>query len=336
MMRLLPYAGAVVLAFGISLVDAATASPLPSWSDGPNKQAIIDFVNAVTTEGSPDFVPPAERIATFDNDGTLWSEQPMYVQLAFALDRVRALAPQHPEWKDKEPFRSVLAGDLKGVIASGHKGIAEIVAATHSGMSAADFEAIVAAWITTAKNPKTGMLDVAMIYQPMLELIDYLKASQFRVFIVSGGGVEFMRPWTDKTYGVPKEDVIGSSIKMQYHSDPRNPAIVRLPEVNFIDDGPGKPVGIQQAIGKRPIAAFGNSDGDFEMLEWTTTGSGRRLGMIVHHDDAKREFAYDRKSDFGRLDRALDAASERDWHIISMKDDWENVYPAPSSTEARH
>jgi hypothetical protein len=316
--------------FAAGLVPAsgnATPDPLSSWAAGAAKRAITDFVAAVTTEGSPDFVLPGERIATFDNDGTLWSEQPMYVQLAFALDRVRTMAPDHPEWRDKEPFKSVLANDIKGVAASGQRGIAEIVAATHAGMTTTEFEKIVTDWIATAKNPKTGKLDEAMIFQPMLELIAYLKANGFDVFIVSGGGVEFMRPWTERTYGIPAENVIGSSIKTKYRSDAKDPAIIRLPEIDFVDDGAGKPLGIQKFIGKRPIAAFGNSDGDFEMLEWTTTGPGRRLGMIVHHDDAKREFAYDRLSEFGRLNRALDAAPQRGWHVISMKDDWSSVFP---------
>jgi len=305
----------------------AEADPLASWIDGTAKRAIVDFVATVTTEGSPDFVPPGERIATFDNDGTLWSEQPMYVQLAFALDRVKVMAPNHPEWKDTEPFKSVLSDDIKGIAATGQKGVAEIVAATHAGMSAAQFERIVTDWIATAKNPETGKLDRAMIFQPMLELIAYLKANGFDVFIVSGGGVEFMRPWTEATYGIPAENVIGSSIKMKYRSNASDPSIIRLPEVEFVDDGAGKPVGIQKFIGKRPIAAFGNSDGDFEMLEWTTTGPGRRLGMIVHHDDPRREFAYDRKSEFGRLDKALDAAPQRGWSVISMKDDWRVIFP---------
>lgn len=311
--------------------DPAAADPLPSWNDGATKKAITDFVAAVTTPGSPDFVPPPERIATFDNDGTLWSEQPMYVQLAFAIDRVHALAPDHPEWKDTEPFKSVLSGDLKGIIASGEKGVAEIVAATHAGMSTTDFASIVSGWIATAKNPKTGRPVLRMTFLPMRELIAYLKANGFDVFIASGGGVDFMRPWTEKSYGIPPQNVIGSTIDMKYRSDAKDPAIERLPHVDFVDDGAGKPVSIQRFIGRRPIAAFGNSDGDFEMLEWTTTGGGRRLGMIVHHDDAAREFAYDRKSAFGRLDRALDAAPQRGWHVISMKDDWRVVFAGPAN-----
>lgn len=306
---------------------AAQTDPLPSWNDGASKQAIVDFVTAVTTDGGPDYVAPADRIATFDNDGTLWSEQPMYVQLAFALDRVKALAPDHPEWKDTEPFRSVLAGDMQGIVASGKKGLAELLAATHTGMSTDDFERIAADWIATARNPGTGRLNTEMIYKPMVEVIDYLKANGFDVFIVSGGGIEFMRPWTERTYGIPPQNVVGSSIRLKYEETGDGPVIMRLAELNFVDDGPGKPVGIQSHIGKRPIAAFGNSDGDYQMLEWTTGGPGRRLGMIVHHDDAVREVAYDRDSHFGKLDKAMDAAPAQGWVLISMKDDWKQVFP---------
>jgi phosphoglycolate phosphatase-like HAD superfamily hydrolase len=330
-MRILVFATAVVagvagaLSFGPMAI--AQTDPLPSWNDGATKQAIVDFVTAVTADGGPDYVAPGDRIATFDNDGTLWSEQPMYVQLAFALDRVKALAPEHPEWKDTEPFKSVLAGDLEGAAASGKKGLAEIIAATHAGMSTDAFARIVSDWIATSKNPKTGKLNTAMIYKPMVEVIDYLKASGFDVFIVSGGGIEFMRPWTEQTYGIPPENVVGSSVKLQYEETDKGPVIMRLAELDFVDDGPGKPVGIQRHIGKRPIAAFGNSDGDFQMLEWTTKGPGRTLGMIVHHDDAAREFAYDRNSKFGHLDKAMDAAPGEGWILISMKDDWTQIFP---------
>jgi len=319
----------VVGAFGaISFSSAAVAQdPLPSWNDGATKTAIVEFVSAVSDEGGADFVAPADRIATFDNDGTLWAEQPMYVQLAFALDEVKAMAPDHPEWKDKEPFKSVLADDMKGVAASGKKGVEEIIAATHAGMSTADFAKTASDWIKTAKNAKTGKLNTAMIYQPMLELIDYLKANDFDVFIVSGGGIEFMRPWTEQTYGIPPENVVGSSIKLKYEVTDNGPILLREAEIDFVDDGPGKPVGIQTHIGKRPIAAFGNSDGDYQMLEWTTKGPGRTLGMIVHHDDAEREFAYDRDSHFGKLDKAMDAASSEGWVLISMKDDWKQIFP---------
>lgn len=300
---------------------------LPSWAEGDAKARILEFVAATTTKGSPDFVEPAARIAVFDNDGTLWGEQPMYVQLAFALDRVRQLAPQHPEWQTTEPFKSVLSGDMAGVAASGERGLLELVAATHAGMSAEEFEKIVSDWIEGSRHPTSGKPYTAHIFQPMVELIYYLKANQFAVFIVSGGGVEFMRPWTERVYGIPPENVVGSSIKTKYELRDGHPAITRLPEIDFIDDGPGKPVGIHKFIGRRPIAAFGNSDGDFEMLEWTTAGPGRSFGLIVHHDDAQRENAYDRDSHFGRLARGLDEASARGWTIVSIKNDWKVVYP---------
>jgi len=328
--KVISAAGTLVLG-ALLFVPAAFAAddPLPSWNEGANKQAIVDFVTAVTAEGGADFVPAGDRIATFDNDGTLWVEQPFYVQLAFALDEVKAMAPQHPEWKDTEPFKSVLAGDAEAVLATGKDGLEKIIAVTHSGMTTDQFEATVSAWIATAKNPKTGRLNTDDIYTPMVEVIDYLKANDFDVYIVSGGGIEFMRPWTLKTYGIPPENVIGSSIKLKYEVTDAGPVLMREAEIDFIDDGPGKPVGIQKFIGKRPIAAFGNSDGDFQMLQWTTTGPGRRLGMIVHHDDAVREFAYDRDSHIGKLDKALDAAPKAGWHLISMKDDWKTIFPTP-------
>ena len=276
---------------------------------------------------SPYFVPPAERIAVFDNDGTLWGEQPLYVQLAFALDRVKALAPAHPEWKDREPFASLLKGDVKGALAGGEHAIAEIVMATHAGMTTDGFDAIVRDWIATARHPKTGRPYTEMVYQPMLELLAYLRANGFRTFIVSGGGVEFMRPWTERVYGIPPEQVLGSSIRTRYEVQAGRPVIARLPEIDFIDDKAGKPVGIHKFIGRRPVLAFGNSDGDFEMLEWTTSGSGPRLGLILHHDDSAREWAYDRESSIGRLARGLDEAPKRGWRIVSMKDDWKRIYP---------
>ena len=311
----------------ISAVHAAE-DPLPSWNDGANKQAIIDFVTAVTTEGGPDFVAVDDRIATFDNDGTLWSEQPMYVQLAFALDEIKAMAPQHPEWKDEEPFKSVLAGDPSGVAASGKEGLENIIAVTHTGMTTDQFEKTVGDWIATSKNAKTGKLNTDMIFEPMVEVIDYLKANDFDVYIVSGGGIEFMRPWTERVYGIKPEFVVGSSVKLKYEVTEDGPVLMREPAIDFVDDGPGKPVGIQKFIGKRPIAAFGNSDGDYQMLQWTTTGPGKRLGMIVHHDDAAREFAYDRDSHFGKLDKAMDDAAKEGWDLISMKDDWKTIFPS--------
>ncbi|WP_412177236.1 HAD family hydrolase [Mesorhizobium sp. ZC-5] len=316
--------------FALLMTTAAAAAqpdPLPSWNDGAARKSVLEFVIAVTTDGSADYVEAADRIAVFDNDGTLWSEQPMYVQLAFALDRVKTLAPDHPEWQTTEPFKSVLAGDMKGVAASGMKGLAEIIAVTHSGITSDEFTAIASAWIASAKHPTTGKPYTSMIYQPMRELIDYLKAHDFRVFIVSGGGIEFMRPWTEATYSIPPENVVGSSIKTKYEMHDGKPAVVRLPDIDFIDDGAGKPVGINRFIGRRPIAAFGNSDGDFQMLEWTTAGEGRRFGLIVHHDDADREVAYDRDSAFGKLDKGLDEGPKRGWTIVSMKNDWKQVFP---------
>jgi phosphoglycolate phosphatase-like HAD superfamily hydrolase len=281
----------------------------------------------VTKEGGPVYVPSAERIAVFDNDGTLWSEQPMYVQLAFTLDRVKALAPQHPEWNEQAPFASVLKGDVKGVAAAGEKGLVEMMMATHAGMTADEFEKIVTDWLATAKHPKYQRPYTECVYQPMVELLAYLRASGFKTYIVSGGGIEFMRPWVEKAYGIPPEQVVGSSIKLKYELRGDNPALLRLPEVNFIDDGPGKPVGIEQHIGRRPIAAFGNSDGDYEMLRYVTSGPGARFGLIVHHTDAEREYAYDRDSHFGRLVKALDEAQDRGWTVVDMKRDWKVIFP---------
>jgi phosphoglycolate phosphatase-like HAD superfamily hydrolase len=310
------------------LAIAQTTDALPSWNAGNAKKSIIEFVEKATTPGSPSFVPPEERIATFDNDGTLWAEQPMYFQLIFALDRVKALAPQHPEWKDKEPFASLLKGDITEALAGGERAMVEIVMVTHAGMSTAEFEQIVKDWIATAKHPKTGRLYTEMVYQPMLELLAYLRANGFKTFIVSGGGIEFMRPWTEKVYGVPPEQVVGSSIKTKYEERDGKPELVRLAELNFIDDKAGKPVGINLHIGRKPIAAFGNSDGDREMLEWTQAGSGARLMMLVHHDDAEREWAYGAKSKIGAFSDSLMAeAKNNGWTLISMKNDWKSVFP---------
>jgi phosphoglycolate phosphatase-like HAD superfamily hydrolase len=306
---------------------AQAADPLPSWNDGLAKKAIVEFVGKVTKEGSPDFVPPAERIATFDNDGTLWCEQPMYFQLLFALDRVKALAPQHPEWKTKEPFASLLKGDVKGALAGGEPAIAKIIMVTHADMTTAEFEQIVKDWIATARHPKFKRPYTECVYQPMVELLAYLRANGFKTFIVSGGGIEFMRPWTEKVYGIPPEQVVGSSIKTKYEWRDGKPVLMRLPEMNFIDDKTGKPVGINSHIGRRPIAAFGNSDGDQQMLEWTQAGSGARLMMLVHHDDAVREFAYGAESKIGTFSDALRAeAKKNSWIVISMKDDWKRIF----------
>jgi len=315
----------VVLLSGLSA--QAQTDPLPSWNAGPHKQGIIDFVKAVTTPSGPKFVPQEQRIATFDNDGTLWGEMPLYVQLVFALDRVKTLAPQHPEWKTQEPFASLLKGDMKAVMAGGERSLLEILMATHAGMSTAEFEQIVKDWIATAKHPATGRLYTQMVYQPMLELLAYMRANGFKTFIVSGGGVEFMRPWTEKAYGIPPEQVIGSSIKTQFTMKDGKPVLLRLPEVNFIDDKDGKPIGINRIIGRRPIAAFGNSDGDLQMLQWTAGGPGATYCLFVHHDDAVREYAYDKNSEIGKLDLGLTAAAKNGWTLVSMKDDWKVIYP---------
>jgi len=307
--------------------QAQAADPLPSWKGGRAKQSILDFVAAVTREGSPDFVPPPERIATFDNDGTLWVEQPMYTQLAFALDRVAALAPQHPAWKDKQPFKAVRERDMKALAESGERGMLELIMATHADMTTAEFEKIVSDWLATARHPRFQRPYTELIYQPMLELLTCLRANGFQTFIVSGGGIEFMRPWTESVYGVPPERVVGSSIKTRFEMRDGTPVLFRLPQVNFIDDKAGKPAGINEHIGRRPIAAFGNSDGDLEMLQWTTLAGNRRLGLIVHHTDAEREYAYDRRSHFGRLDTTLDAAAVNGWTVVSMKDDWTEIFP---------
>jgi phosphoserine phosphatase len=303
-------AAALVGALPFTTTIARAADPLPSWNDGKAKQSIVDFVAKVTQPGTPDFVPAAERIAVFDNDGTLWAEQPMYFQFFFALDRVNALAPQHPEWKDKEPFASLLKGDVKGALAGGDRAMLEIVMATHAGMTTEEFEQIVKDWIATAKHPVTKRPITEMVYQPMLEVLACLRANGFKNFIVSGGGIEFMRPGTEKVYGIPPEQVVGNSIKTKFE----------------LRDG--KPVGIQQHIGRRPIAAFGNSDGDLQMLQYTAAGSGPRFCLYVHHTDAKREWAYDRQSHIGQLDKGLDEAAAKGWTVASMKDDWKTIYPA--------
>ncbi|MGO7668465.1 MULTISPECIES: HAD family hydrolase [Rhizobium] len=305
----------------------AQSDPLPSWNETASKSAIVSFVAKVTGQGSPDFIPEPERVAVFDNDGTLWVEQPMYTQLAFALDRVKVLAPQHPEWKETQPFKAVLEGDMKALAASGEKGLVELIMATHAGMTSSDFQKIVTDWLASARDPKFKRPYTELVYQPMVELLAYLRANGFKTFIVSGGGIEFMRPWAEKVYGVPPEQVIGSSIKTEFRMQDDTPTLYRLPEVNFIDDKAGKPVGINQQIGRRPIAAFGNSDGDLEMLQWTTmAGAPARLGVLIHHTDAEREYAYDRDTEFGRLDKALDAAAITGWTVVDMKADWKQVF----------
>lgn len=318
---------AVATVLSIAAV-ARAADPLPSWNDGPSKRAIVAFVEKATKAGSPGFVPEAERIAVFDNDGTLWAEQPMYVQLFFALDRVKALAPQHPEWATTEPFASLLKGDVKAALAGGERAILQIVMATHAGMTTGEFAKIVEEWLATARHPVTKRPYTEMVYQPMLEVLRYLRANGFETYVVSGGGIEFMRPWTSAVYGVPPERVIGSSIATKFELRDGVPVLVRLPEVDFIDDKEGKPVAINRFIGRRPVAAFGNSDGDLQMLQWTTAGTGSRFALYVHHTDGDREWAYDRTASVGRLDKGLDEAAAKGWTVVDMKKEWKVVYPA--------
>jgi phosphoglycolate phosphatase-like HAD superfamily hydrolase len=309
----------------------AQTDPLSSWNDSAVKSAIVDFVGRVTKEGAADFVPIPERIATFDNDGTLWTEQPFYFQFAFALDRVKAMASQHPEWKNKQPFKALLAGDKKALAASGKDGLLQIMAVTHTGMTTEDFSNAVLEWTATARHPRFNRPYTELVYQPMLELLAYLRANGFKTFIVSGGGIEFMRPWTERVYGIPPEQVVGSSgeVKFQIGADGR-PVLMKLAKIEFVDDGPGKPVGINRFIGRRPVFAFGNSDGDLQMLQWTMAGKGLRFAGLVHHTDAEREYAYDRNSKVGKLDKALDEANAKGWAVVDMKRDWKAVFPGDS------
>jgi phosphoserine phosphatase len=321
------YGLSLAILFVLSFPAYAQNDPLPSWNDGPTKQAITSFVEKVTDKEGKDYVRPEDRIATFDNDGTLWVEQPMYTQLAFALDRVKALAPEHPEWKDQQPFKAVLEGDMKALAASGEKGIVQLIAATHAGMSPEEFQKIVGDWLATAEHPRFKRKYTELVYQPMLELLSYLREKGFTTYIVSGGGIEFVRNFSEPVYGILPAQVVGSSIETKYEVVDGKPTLMRLPKVHFIDDKEGKPVGINEYIGQRPIAAFGNSDGDYQMLDWTTAGEGARLGLIVHHTDAEREYAYDRDSSFGRLDKALDDAPAKGWVVVDMKNDWKEVFP---------
>jgi len=301
--------------------------PLSSWNEGLSKTSILRFVEAVITQDGPQFVAPLDRIAVFDNDGTLWSEKPFYFQLIFALDRVKALAAQHPEWREKQPFQAVLEDDIEGFLAGGLEAILDVLVATHGGDTTEEFERTVTAWITSARHPRTGRLYTEMVYQPMLELLEYLRASGFRTYIVSGGGVEFMRVWVEDVYGIPPEQVIGSSIETRFEVREGGPVLVRIPKVDFVDDNEGKPVGIHKFIGRRPILAFGNSDGDHQMLQWAAAGDGPRFMGLVHHTDAEREWAYDRESPVGRLDKALDEAREKGWTVVDMAREWRVVYP---------
>ena len=315
---------AVALALLLAAVATgqAHADPLPSWNDGPNKRAIVDFVRRVTKEGGSDFVPVPQRIATFDNDGTLWSEQPIYFQFAFALDRVKQLAPQHPEWEQEQPFKAVLAGDMKSLASAGEQGLARLLLTTHTGITTDEFSKSVADWLATAKHPRFKRPYTELVYQPMLELLNYLRQSGFKTFIVSGGTVEFMRVFAEKVYGIPPEHVVGSSFVTKF----QNGVLMREPKIDFVDDGPGKPVGIQKFIGRRPILAFGNSDGDLQMLQWTAAGGGPRLVGLVRHTDPEREWAYDRESHIGKLDKALDEATARNWVVVDMKQDWKTIF----------
>lgn len=325
------HAGWLLLAVHLLLAAPLRAEEiLPSWNDGPARQAIIAFVRKVTTTGGPDYVRPEERIAVFDNDGTLWTEQPAYTQLLFALDRVKTLAPRHPEWRKRQPFKAALAGDMKALAASGDRGLTELMATTHAGETPEAFQSIVSDWLAKAESPKFRRRYDQLVYQPMLELLVYLRANGFKTYIVSGGGVEFMRAFTERAYGVPPEQVIGSTVATKFSNAGGRPVLEREAKIDFINDKAGKPVAINRHIGRRPLAAFGNSDGDFEMLEWTTAGSGPRFGLIVHHDDAAREAAYDRDSPFGRLARALDEAPKRGWSVVSVKNDWKMVFPTTS------
>jgi hypothetical protein len=308
-------------------VAQSGGDPLPSWNSGDAKTAILTFVQRLTEQGSPDLIPVPERIATFDNDGTLWCEHPIYVQLAFALDRVKAMAPMHPEWKSKQPFQAVLDGDMKALADAGERALVELVLVTHAGMTVEQFETIVTNWLATARHPRFHRLYTELVFQPMLELLAYFRANGFATFIVSGGGIEFIRPWSDRVYGVRRPQVVGSSIKTEFQMRDGQPELFRLADVDFVNDGPGKPVGINAHIGRRPVAAFGNSDGDLEMLQWATTGGGVRFGLLVHHTDAEREYAYDRDTHFGRLDKALDAAAVNRWTVVDMKTDWKMIFP---------
>ncbi|MFT3731736.1 MAG: HAD family hydrolase [Hyphomicrobium sp.] len=320
----------IALTFGAAtlLSEERNAGVLESWNDGAAKRAIIDFVVRVTKDGGAEFVPQAQRIAVFDNDGTLWAEQPLYFQLAFAIDRIKSLAPEHPGWTTTEPFKSILAGDVETALATGEKGVAQIVAATHAGMTTEKFGEVVDEWLANAKHPKTQRPYTEMVYQPMLELLLYLRDNGFKTYIVSGGGVEFMRRFAEDVYGIPPEQVVGSSGVVTFEiGDGGKPELIKQPEIEFVDDGSGKPVGINRFIGRRPIFAFGNSDGDLQMLQYTAAGNGARFAGIVHHTDSDREWAYDRASHIGKLDKALSEAVTRGWSVVDMKADWRTIFP---------
>jgi phosphoglycolate phosphatase-like HAD superfamily hydrolase len=330
---IVPSTRRATFALGGAALTSATAQaqvaadPLPSWRDGPRRRALLDFVAAVTTQGAPDHVPAAERIAVFDNDGTLWVEQPAYPQLFFILDRVRALAQRNPDWQQDPIFRAATAGDLHGVAAGGVEGLLKLAGAAQAGNSPEDFQRIAAEWLATARDGRWGRPHTRLVYQPMLELLAFLRARGFATFIASGGGVEFVRAFSEQAYGIPPHQVVGSSFALTPGEAGGRITLTREPRVDFVDDGAGKPVGIARQIGRRPVAAFGNSDGDWHMLRYATEGPGRRLGMIIRHDDAAREYAYDRDSHVGRLARALDEAPARGWQVVSMRDDWARIFP---------
>ncbi len=317
----------LLMGLGAPTGHTALADPLPSWNEGWAKQAIVEFVRTVTDKSNPQYVPPEQRIATFDNDGTLWAEQPMYFQGFFTFDRVRVLASQHPEWKEKQPFKAALENDTKALVATGEKGAVEVLRASHAGVTTQEFERIVKDWLATAKHPRFNRPFTDLVYAPMLELLAYLRGNGFKTYIVSGGGIEFVRTFSEERYGIPPEQVIGSSIVTKFEVRDGRPVLVREPKLDFFDEGPGKPVGIQKFIGRRPIAAFGNSDGDLQMLQWTAVGEGARFMLLVRHTDAEREWAYDRQSPIGRLDKALDEAQRRGWTVVDMKKDWKQVFP---------
>lgn len=321
------FAGAFLLLTLSLPANAELKDALPSWNEGLAKQAIVEFVQSVSDRSNRQYVPIEDRIAAFDNDGTLWAEQPVYFQCLFAFDRIKAMAPQHPEWKDKMPFKALMENDMKAFAATGEKGLAEVMMTTHAGMSTDEFEKTVKDWIASAKHPRFNRPFTDLVHQPMLELLAYLRENGFKVFIVSGGGIEFMRPWTEKVYGIPPERVIGSSIKLKWEMHDGKPVLMRLPDLDFIDDGPGKPAGIQKFIGRRPIAAFGNSDGDLQMLQWTAAGDGQRFMLLVHHTDAEREWSYDLNSHVGKLDKALDEAQKQGWTVVDTKKDWKRIFP---------
>jgi phosphoglycolate phosphatase-like HAD superfamily hydrolase len=322
------FLAAILLVIAFDWSARAQDDPLPSWNDGAAKRSITDFVSRIAREGGPDFVPVPERIATFDNDGTLWTEQPYYFQLAFAIDRIKAMAPRHPEWKTRQPFKALLDGDKKALAAAGKDGLLQILAETHAGMTVDYFSKAVLDWTATARHPRFNRPYTELIFQPMLELLNYLRANGFKTFIVSGGGIEFMRPWAGRVYGIPPEQVVGSSGMVQFKIAPDNKtSLQKIPKIEFIDDGPGKPVGINRFIGRRPVFAFGNSDGDLQMLQYAADGSSARFLGIVHHTDGDREYAYDRTSRVGKLDKALDEAARRGWTIVDMKQDWKEIFP---------